>query len=111
MASETAPALFPTSGILPKEDTQAAAFVAANPHYDGRGIVVASESLVQACSSSHESFKVLRQLARKSRVCSPYMLLLLLCCALISTLCLLLYFVHLMKLQSWTLELTLELQA
>jgi hypothetical protein len=47
MASETVPALFPTSGILPKEDTQAAAFVAANPHYDGRGIVVASKSLVQ----------------------------------------------------------------
>jgi hypothetical protein len=55
MASETAPALFPTSGILPKEDTQAAAFVAANPHYDGRGIVVASESLVQACATHVQS--------------------------------------------------------
>ena len=32
---------FPAHGVLPKVPTQAAAFVSANPTYDGRGVVVA----------------------------------------------------------------------
>ena len=31
---------FPLEGILPKEETQAATFLANNPNYDGRGVVV-----------------------------------------------------------------------
>ncbi|KAG5191080.1 subtilase family-domain-containing protein [Tribonema minus] len=34
-------AAFPTQGILPRQETQAEAFVQANPEFDGRGTVVA----------------------------------------------------------------------
>src|SRR5438093_1047736 len=40
--SDTLPfAPFPTAGILPKEEIGAARFLAKNPQFDGRGVVVA----------------------------------------------------------------------
>ncbi len=41
MSSEAEAALFPVRALLPKEETQAASFIARHPTCDGRGVVVA----------------------------------------------------------------------